>query len=687
MNDMTDIQHLEAAQLCQSQALRIADIHPSPTNPRKTFPEAEMAEMVESVKRHGVMQAILVRPWPESYTFEGDRPTYELIAGERRYRAAKAAGLEYISATVRDLGDHETLELQIVENLHRKDINELEEAEGYEMMVKRYGYTAEQLAEKIDKSKAYIYARLKLTAACEAARAAFRQGDLDASRLLLIARIPTAGLQEQALDDIHGDGDWGSMTYRQAAQHIQENYMLKLADAPFLVSDLELVPAAGNCHDCSKRTGSNPELYPDVKSADICTDPSCFSAKKVAFFGRAKDAARAQGKSVIDGEAAEKLLNNGDWSIKGFIKLDERCYDVAFDQEKKRYPTYREVLADKGMPITLIEKRDGSLLEVVEQSALKAVASDVGIKPKETQGGDKERAATEKVENEFRQRLFSQVRNAYQEGFNHQDHFDIVGLRLIARQFLSCLWHEYQKQLAAIWVISEEKIDGHERIRLLMQMLDTMTKPQINLFLLDLSLIGMSKVATYGNTETPAPLLEIAQHMLISPDTIRREIKAEAEAKAASKGKKAAKENSPTLEVGAYVKVIAYQTNESLVGSLGEVKAVGHAIASGKPIYTLMLADGTSLIADSTEVASATREAFEDQQDERNPSSEESPAVAHSNRGVAVAYRHPENHELTWSGRGRQPKWVEAWLAQEGKTLEQLAAPQRCDKTIEIPGV
>lgn len=541
MNDMTETQ-----QLALSQALRVADIHPSPTNPRKTFPEEAHAEMVKTVLRHGVMQPILVRPWPEKYEVEGAQPKYELIAGERRYRAAKSAGLEFIPGTVRDLDDHETIELQIVENLHRKDLNELEEAEGYELAMKQFGYAAEQLAEKIEKSKAYIYARLKLTAACEVARQAFRAATIDASRLLLIARIPTARLQEQALEEITDEGFRGPMNYRTAAKHVQDKYMLKLAEAPFPRGDAELLPAAGKCHPCPKRTGNNPELYPDVKSADICTDPECFAAKKAAHFGRIKTEAKAQGKAVIDGNAAEKLLRNGEWNIAGFHKLDDKCYEADFRNEGG-YPTYRELLADKGVPVTLIQKSDGALIEAVDEKAFKEIAADVGAKTKEaSRDHDKERLAKEKAENEFRRRLFDQVRGAYAEAFTETgDVLDQEDIRLIARQFLSCLWHEYQKRLAMLWVPSEEKIDAHERIRTMTAMLDTMTRSELNRFLIDLALIGMSHVSGYGQTETPAPFLATAQRMLISPDTIRRELKAEQDAKAKGKGGKQAKAEAP----------------------------------------------------------------------------------------------------------------------------------------------
>lgn len=686
MNDMTETVHLAAPQLALSQALRIADIHPSPTNPRKTFPEAEQAEMIASVKRHGVMQPILVRPWPAAYAYEGEQPTYELIAGERRYRAAKAAGLEFISGTVRDLDDHETLELQIVENLHRKDLNELEEAEGYELMTKQYGYTAEQLAAKIDKSKAYIYARLKLTAAGDAARAAFREGKLDASRLLLVARIPTAGLQQQAVETLTTREHLA--TYRAAAQHVQTHYMLKLAEAPFPRADADLVPAAGKCHPCPKRTGSHPELYPDVKSADICTDPECYVAKKAAHFARMKDEAKAQGRPVIDGNAAKKLMPYESADIKGYVKLDGKCYDAGVDKEKGTYPTYRELLAKQALPITLVETPDGNLIEAVEEKAFKAIAAEVGIKKPANAGNEdqKKREAEAKEETEVRRRILAQIRTAIQEDIAERGAaLELDELRLVARQYFASTWHENQKRLARLWIESEDKIADSERISQLSAMIDDMPQAQACLFLIDLALIGTTHCGPWDKTETPAPLLATARRLNVSVDTIRREVKGEAKAKAKKP------KNSDAHDIGDYVEVVAYPSKRELIGCIGQVASVGRSIASGKAIYTLALASGWELVAEGEELAASTAEAFEAQRHERKTTtSEESetPAVVRTKRTgqPEIQYRHPDNAYLEWSGRGRKPKWVEAWLEQGG-TLEQLSQPQRCDKTMELPGV
>lgn len=724
MNDMTEAQHLDAPPLALSQALRIADIHPSPTNPRKTFPEAEQAELIANVKRHGVMTPILVRPWPEKYhTNDGWLPKYELVAGERRYRAAKAAGLEFISGTVRDLSDHEVLELQIIENLHRKDLNELEEAEGYELMTKQYGYSVEALAEKIDKSKAYIYARLKLTAAGEAAREAFREGKLDASRLLLVARIPTAGLQQQAVSEITGR-DYLA-TYRAAAQYVQSHYMLKLAEAPFPRGDADLVPAAGKCHPCPKRTGSNPELYPDVKSADICTDPECYAAKKSAHFARVKAEAKTTGQPVIEGKAAEKLTQ-GQYSgdIKGYLKLDNKCYDAKATDGQ--YPTYRELIANQAIPITLFEKPDGALVEVIPQSAFKAVAAEVGVKRETGSNEDqKKREAAAKEETEVRRRIHAQIRTATQEDIaDRGPALEPEELQLVARQYFAQTWHENQKHLARLWIESDEKIADSERISRLSAMIDDMAPEQACLFLIDLALIGTTHCGPWDKTETPAPLLATASRLNVSVDTIRREVKAEKGAKAKG-SKKAAKAEAPAAPVEpeqpapASVAVEAQTETTAPMLKAGDVVVVkadavaegGWALSSRGKSGTIVRPDDDNdwyivKIGDGEEALPQDSLIFiaRDLPPAEELAAKDTPARKTTSK-VEVLYRHPSNADLAWTGRGRKPKWVEAWLT-DGGTLEQLLAKkrpahkpkggkatsaacdipaQRCDKTIELP--
>jgi ParB/RepB/Spo0J family partition protein len=141
--------------------------------------------------------------------------------------------METIPAMMRHMSDEEVVVFQTIENLQREDVHPLEEAEGYERLMKEFKYSADQLAEQVGKSRAYIYARLKLCALGGAARRAFYGGDnkLSASTALLIARIPVDSLQEQATTEILTWSNGEPMSYRKAAQHIQARYMLRLADA------------------------------------------------------------------------------------------------------------------------------------------------------------------------------------------------------------------------------------------------------------------------------------------------------------------------------------------------------------------------------------------------------------------------------------------------------------------------
>lgn len=186
--------------------VRVANIAPGGSNPRKAFDKAALEELAESIRRHGVLQPILLRPWPEGRRWPAKEAVegcpYELVAGERRWRAAKAAGLSTIPALIRELGDAEVLEIQVVENLQRTDLHPLEKAEGYEQLMKLHGYAVEDLAAKVGKSKGYVYARLKLCALVPEARKAFYAGHLNPSTALLIARIPVADLQKKAVQEI-----------------------------------------------------------------------------------------------------------------------------------------------------------------------------------------------------------------------------------------------------------------------------------------------------------------------------------------------------------------------------------------------------------------------------------------------------------------------------------------------------
>ena len=135
------------------RTLPIDLIDRNPRNPRRDFRDDELAELTELVKRHGIVQPIAVRPLGERY---------EIIAGERRWRAAQRAGLHDVPVTILDISDSEALEVAIVENVQRADLNPVEEARGYQALIAEFGYTQQTLGETIGKSRVHVTNTLRL---------------------------------------------------------------------------------------------------------------------------------------------------------------------------------------------------------------------------------------------------------------------------------------------------------------------------------------------------------------------------------------------------------------------------------------------------------------------------------------------------------------------------------------------
>jgi len=252
----------------------------SATNPRQHFEESTLNELAETIRKTGVFQAILARPKDERL---------EIVFGARRFRASLLAGKDTIPALVREMSDTEVLEAQLVENLQRRDVHPMEEAEGYKRLLTlaEPTYTVEQIAAKVGKSPAYITTRLKLTELCDEATAAFYQNHIGVGHALLLAKLP-ASQQIAALracfKEVYTGGDTPAhvlLPVRNLQFWIATNVLLLLKDAPFNKRDSQLVPSAGSCAECPKRTGHNKLLFGDDlgKQGDQCTDPTCYQAK------------------------------------------------------------------------------------------------------------------------------------------------------------------------------------------------------------------------------------------------------------------------------------------------------------------------------------------------------------------------------------------------------------------------
>lgn len=364
-------------------SLPVAAIVASLSNPRKRFDEAYIAELADSIRNHGLIQPITVRPLSLDGLFafnrtacEGDeRPTYEIVVGECRWRAAKRAGLTEVPAFWRELDDKQVLEIQVVENLQRRDVHPIEEAEGYQALIAKHGYNADQIAAKIGKSRSYVYGRLKFASLCRDAREAFYDGKLDASVALLVARIPGETLQKKATKEVTSGYDNQPLSFRNAKSHILARYTLNLAMATFKPGDATLLPKAGSCTDCDKRSGNCRDLFNDIDDPDVCTDPDCFEAKRQARRDQLIANAEKRKIPVFLGDKGREAIN----AEIEYVSLDAEVDD---DAEGR---TYRQILGDKVKPEALIEfpygKKD--LTECAPLNALEAALRKAGWKPAE----------------------------------------------------------------------------------------------------------------------------------------------------------------------------------------------------------------------------------------------------------------------------------------------------------------
>lgn len=570
----------------------LGELAPSPTNPRKHFDQDAIDELAATIRDHGVIEPIIVRPWPAGYdTPEGrsSPPAYEIVAGERRYRASHQAGLQTIPAIVRGLNTRQVLEIQVIENLQRRGVSELEEADGYDMMMRECNYTADELAAKVGKSRAYIYGRLKLTALCEPARVCFREGKLSASIALLIARIPAQALQVKALAEVvNGVNGWGGpMSYREAARHVQNRYMLHIKDAPWPLDATLLVEAprgaiggtgtyaAITCNDCPNRTANNRELFGDV-DADACTDPDCWQQKRTAWSAKLKEEARNAGHAVMAGDTLKKLAAYGVTSEHSTVKGHTAVQGHN-----------RKAIEKAGLQIVMVENsRDGTLIPFVSNKELAKIPAP---KKRETDHEHqvREREEEAKREQAYRERLVDQIlERVAEEALDASDkaRLDLHGMRLVARQLYARSWDESRKDIVRMFTSADDGTLA-QRSTLLAERIEAMPAPDLLRLLYALALRPMTHCSAWNLDDTPGPLIHTAREWAVDPAALRAEM-------------------APT------------PTEAARAGELDALIAKG------------------------------------------------------------VRYAHPDDYTLTWTGRGKKPAWVTAWIDQ-GNALEELEVAQQ----------
>lgn len=498
---MTNTLSARHADLAFREVLYVQDIpldriRESNSNPRRGFDEAKLRELAENIKIHGVLQAIFVRPAPD-----GVDGTYELVAGARRLRASRLAGKDTILSTVRNLTDAECREVQLIENLQRADIHELDEGIGYRslMELKPDFYTVETIAAQVAKSPSYVKGRISLTDLIPTAQTTFYEGKLTVAHALELARLQ-AGDQERALMEcfpghrstasILKDRKAEAMTVRQLRDWIEREIHLDLKNAPFDVNDASLLTAAGPCSTCPKRTGNNPLLFPEIRNKSLCTDPACYQAKIQALVQ-----VRVE-PLVKEGHKPVRITSAPYWQARS------KSPDMLYEGQYRRVE--REGECPHTQTAVIVDGREaGTVLRICADESCKTHRqfSHYEISPKEREQRRKLALAV-RVQKESRSRILQAVRQKLPGDLARAD-FEMVALDYFRR-----LGHDNHHRLFQVYGWDEKKTktswggNSVDYEKLAEARIRAMTAADLNRFLVTSALVPDLYCPGYSSAET-----------------------------------------------------------------------------------------------------------------------------------------------------------------------------------------
>ena len=262
----------------------IKDLQTSPTNPRRRIDEQSIASLAESIKTQGVLEPLIIR--------KGDKK-FEIVCGERRYRAASVAKVAELPCLVRELSDEQVLDIQIHENLHREDVHPMDEAYGYQFLKEKHGCDVKELALRVGKSEGYVLNRLKLNSLIKEA-----QKDIDDGHLPLVYALEIAKYTPEMQKHIYGEvyrtrGEYKGSDYvhtplkgemipwKSFTEWINTNIHRLLAKAPFNPKATHLREDGLACINCPERTGAAVSLFEPnrIGKKDACLNPACYVKK------------------------------------------------------------------------------------------------------------------------------------------------------------------------------------------------------------------------------------------------------------------------------------------------------------------------------------------------------------------------------------------------------------------------
>lgn len=274
-------------------AIPIDQLFGSPTNPRKRFDLRALEELAANIREIGVLQPLLVRPI--------DSGTYEVVAGERRLRAARIAGVASVPCAVRDMTDEEVFRIQIAENNQRADVTPLEEADAIRRGIDDLGLSVETIAKRISRSPAYVAARYVVSCAAGEIRALLDEGLVTVGAAAILARAPSSKASSVAERARRSAASKREPLTRRDVSTLIDQYAHLLAEAPFALDDLKLQRLnARACTTCTDRTGAQASLFSDAAGDDRCLDAECWDSKLEGLWARAQRDAKKRQLRVLE---------------------------------------------------------------------------------------------------------------------------------------------------------------------------------------------------------------------------------------------------------------------------------------------------------------------------------------------------------------------------------------------------
>lgn len=372
----TDLPSIEHPGLGESGPTRtipacpIELVHPSSWNYRKIFNEAKLAELTADIAAAGITHDLVVRKHPTI------PDAFEIVCGERRFRAAKRAGLAAVPVKVRELDDRQAREVSISENGNRDDVHPLEEADGFLDLHVNYNESVEEIAGRFGVSVKLVHQRLSLAKLCDEGRTAFLEGRLTWGVALRLARLPTLDYQREAVKYLEERAkSYGQpVAFHEAARWVDQRYHLRLADAPFDTKAADLLPGVGACGPCPRNSDAQIPMFGDEVTPGQCMDPVCFARKKERGWEVAA-AALADGRKVLTAEQSVKIMPpypGGPW-MEGYVRPEEKPRE--FGGKK----TWHQLLGALTPAAVIARDRDGKPVELLPPDELKAAVKKAGL--------------------------------------------------------------------------------------------------------------------------------------------------------------------------------------------------------------------------------------------------------------------------------------------------------------------